>query len=154
MRVELQNIVLIGLGTTVDMEKLQARAESGENIGMNISSNLLFPEPGRVECRVTLETGPEAEAIRLRCTYQGTFAFVAENEEVERELIENEQTRISAVCTAKMFPYLRELIVDVTRRLPMAAPIMLHPALGDENALLNQAQLQPPRFAEKEETKQ
>jgi len=154
MRVELQNIVLIGLGTTVDMEKLQAKAESGENIGMNINSILLFPEPGRVECRVTLETGPEAEAIRLRCTYQGTFSLFPDADEIERELIENEQTKISAMCTAKMFPYLRELVVDVTRRLPMAAPIALHPALGDENALLNQARLQPPQFRGKEETQQ
>ena len=137
MHVELQHIALIGLGTTVDPEKLATNSPAAEKISMNISSNLRFPEPNRVECLVTMASSSEIEAIRFQCTYQGVFSL-----SVDPEQFESEQSNISAMCTAKIFPYIKELVADVTRRLPMTAPIILSPALGNETALLSQMNLQ------------
>lgn len=149
MHVELQNIALIGLGTTVDLEKLAANSSAAEHIAMNISSNLRFPEPDRVECLVTMASRSEIEAIRFQCTYQGVFSL-----SVDPEQFESEQSNISAMCTAKMFPYIKELVADITRRLPMTAPITLSPALGNETALLSQMNLQSTGASQQEETKQ
>lgn len=137
MRVVLQSIVLTGLGATADTEKLEKNAASGENIQMSIGSTLRFPSENRIDCYVTMESSSTSEAIRLRCTYKGSFSF-----STDKELSDDDQGRISAMCTAKMFPYLRELVADVTRRLPLASPIILHPSLGDEEALLGQVKVQ------------
>ena len=134
MHVELTSIILTGLGATANIEKLQANALSGENIRMNIGSVLRFPRPGYVECVVTAESTSDSDAVRLGCSYTGGFN-VPENTDI---ITGESQLRISAACTAKIFPYIKELIADVTRRLPLTSPIQLSPTLGDEEALLQQ----------------
>lgn len=138
MRVELNSVVLTGLGATADSEKLKANAVSGENIRMGISSNLRFPEARRVECLVTVESSSDSEAVKLRCTYLGDFTIVSDS-----EITDGDQMKISAMCTAKIFPYIKELIADITRRLPLNSPLYLHPSLGDEEILLRQMNMQP-----------
>ncbi len=133
MYVELNDIILVGLGVRVDMDKLREASGSGETIKMSISSSLLFPEDDRVECVVTAESDPASESLRLRCSYRGSFTLVT-----EEPLPESDRVKVSAACTAKMFPYIRELLADVTRRLPISAPVILHPSMGEERALMRQ----------------
>ena len=133
MRLELTGIVMTGLGVSTNLEKLRENALSGENIKMSIDSVLRFSRPEYVECVVTVESASDSDAIRLKCSYTGSFAVDA-----GAAVKSDEHITISAACTAKIFPYIRELIADVTRRLPLAAPIILDPALADEKKLLEQ----------------
>jgi len=138
MHVELTNVALVGVGARADLQKMSAQGMSAENIKMNISTSLLFPRPGHVECMVTLESESSSDAVRLKATYQGSFTL-----STDRELVDEDQRAISAACTAKIFPYLREFIADVTRRLPLTSPLVLSPALGDEKALIEQIVVRP-----------
>ena len=133
MHVELISAVLIGLGVRADIEKAREMGLAGENIKMNIGSTLIFPRPGYVECMVNVESDPGFDALRLKFTYLGGFTLTTEG-----ELVDDDQVKISAACTAKLFPYIRELIADVTRRLPLTSPLVLNPAIGDEKVLLRQ----------------
>ena len=38
---------------------------------------------------------------------------------------------ISAIGIKKVFPYVRELVADITRRLPLTGPIQIDPNIGD-----------------------
>ena len=138
MHVELNAIMLTGLGVSADIEKLRATAVTGESIRMNIESSLRFPRPGYVECVVTVESDSTTNAMKFKCSYTGEFTLTAEN-----ELADEDRVKISASCTAKIFPYVRELVADITRRVPLTAPITLNPSLGDELALMRQMSVKP-----------
>lgn len=134
MHVELRNVALVGAGARADLKKMAGKALPSEDIKMSIAASLAFPRPGHVECMVNVESESDEEAaIRLKVTYQGSFTL-----STEKELVEEDQREISAACTAKLFPYIREFIADLTRRLPLTSPIILHPSLGDEKTLLKQ----------------
>lgn len=135
MHVELIHVALVGIGAWVDMARIKDSPLSGEDIKMSIDASLSFPEQDIVECLTNVETASES-TLRLKVTYHGAFRLASET-----GLRDADQAKISAACTARLFPYIRETIADVSRRLPIAAPITLHPSLGDEHVVLRQMNL-------------
>lgn len=146
MHVELINVSLVGLGAQVDVSKVRDGSLPGEDIKMSIDASLAFPGENRIECAVTVETASES-AIRLKVTYLGTFRLHAES-----GLADEDQARISAACTSKLFPYIRETVADVSRRMPIAQYISLHPSLGDEQSMLQQMSLTSVNMAQADES--
>lgn len=145
MHVELINVSLVGLGAQVDVSKVRDGSLPGEDIKMSIDASLAFPGENRIDCVVTVETASES-AIRMKVTYLGIFRL-----HTEKVLADEDQNRISAACTSKLFPYIREAVADVSRRMPIAQHISLHPSLGDEQSMLQQMTLTSVNFPQADE---
>ena len=73
------------------------------------------------------------DIITFDASYRGIFTFI----DMPDTLSEDEHLRFQVICTSKIFPYLRELIADISRRFP-GPPIILPAELGDETTLIEQ----------------
>lgn len=131
MHIVLNNVFLVGAGATFDPTSLQSAEAATEQAKTSINANLRFVQDGIVECVVTSEITANSNAMRIKNTYLGVFSY-----DMEGVSVEDKQRELSAKCASMMFPYIREFVADISRRLPVKAPVFLSPALGDERFLL------------------
>ena len=73
----------------------------------------------------------------LAVSYTGQFQLLdAEDDPVD-------PVELSSSCGARLFPYVRELITQLTAKIPLIKPVVLNPTLGEpeflrESALIRQ----------------
>jgi preprotein translocase subunit SecB len=132
MHIEMKEVFLESVNLSFDIE--QARNAGQEEISIDMQSRPINKTDNELNAAVKIIGISKRKIFLFDATYRGIFTFV----DVPNELSNDDAMRLSAMCTSKIFPYLREFVADISRRIP-GAPLLLPVVLGDEAALLLQA---------------
>nr|DAE02877.1 MAG TPA: Preprotein translocase subunit SecB [Siphoviridae sp. ct8Hx23] len=95
-----------------------------ENIKISLHINSKVEQVGAiVNASINTEFFIDEKTTFLNVTYTGIYVL-DKNVVVDKDELTYE-------CTSLLFPYVREFVADITRRMPFQRPIDLNPALGN-----------------------
>ena len=96
----------------------------GENIKISLHINSKVEQVGTIaNASINTEFFIDEKTTFLSITYTGIYVL-DKNTVVDKDELTYE-------CSSLLFPYIREFVADITRRMPFQNPIDLNPALGN-----------------------
>ena len=118
MKIALTQCYLSGVECNIEPNK------QGESIkiSMRINSKVEHTET-LVNASINTKFYINEDTTFLSVTYTGIFVL-DKNTDVDKD-------KLTYECTSLLFPYVREFVADITRRMPFQRPIDLNPALGN-----------------------
>ena len=127
----------------------QGKAGKKDSLEFSLNSRIgINKDTLSVVCDLTGELVSSTGEKVLSITYRGSFTASSLADTSDAAL-----THINTICTAKIFPYLRELVADLTRKMSISIPVEIDFSWGDEETLLTQQEENPPPSPPKKPSK-
>ena len=127
----------------------EGKAKKTDSLEFSLKSQIYInTKENSLACDLTGELTSSTGEKVLSVTYRGSFESSSLSDTPETAW-----PKINAQCTAKIFPYLRELIADLTRKMSISIPVEIDFSWGDEETLLTQQEENPPPSPPKKPSK-
>lgn len=109
----------------MDIQSTGIKSKDGLSLSLQMMSK---GSPEQLTARIKASLLDEDETEILVVIYEAIF----ESDEAFTEIVNSE---ISPLCIAKVFPYIREAIADISRRMPLKSPLRLDVSIAENMQL-------------------
>ncbi|MFI3272120.1 MAG: hypothetical protein R3Y11_08485 [Pseudomonadota bacterium] len=112
----IKNVYLVGLTVALPRKK------DIDVVGLEMETSIDTNNQGELFSTTTASLLNADKKALMKITYQAMFTHTFEK--VDEKAVANQ-------CTSLVFPYIREAVADISRRMPFEAPISLNLELGN-----------------------
>ena len=138
MKILLQDVMLTRTDLKVEVHRLTPDAAATiEEVEHSMGIDISRQTENIILARFDFNLAHKHGVYSLGVSYTGQFQLM------EPGAAMDDPVELAACCGARLFPYVRELVIQLTAKIPLIKPIALNPTLGEpdflkESALIRQ----------------